>query len=96
MQHSTPTTHFSALSIDCLLLPRNHLAVEKGKFQKIEAARRKTIEVHFSGAFSLQTFIDVDLKTLPCVVAWMAKDGHGSSLLYQFVLNTTLFHDVRG
>jgi Ran GTPase-activating protein (RanGAP) involved in mRNA processing and transport len=58
----------------------------------IEAARRKTIEVHFS----LQTFIDMDLKTLPYAVAWMAKDGYGSSLLYQFVLNTTLFHDVRG
>ena len=61
---------------------------------KTEAARRKILQVHFSGSFNMQPFIDMDLTVLPHAVAWMARDEHGSSLLYQFVRNTTLFVDV--
>ena len=58
---------------------------------KIEAARRKILKVHFSGDLSIQPFIHMNLKALPNAIAWMARDEHGSSLLYKFVRNTTLF-----
>ena len=60
----------------------------------MEAARRKILKVHFSGDFSMQPFIGMDLKTLPHAIAWMAKDEYGSSLLYQFVRNMTFFVGV--
>jgi hypothetical protein len=64
---------------------------------RFDAARRKIIKVHFNGAdISIQPFIDMNLKDLPHAVAWMARDEYGSSLLYQFVRNTNLFHDIRG
>ena len=58
---------------------------------KAEAARRKILEVHFSGNFKMQPFVDMRLKVFPHAIAWMARDEHGSSLLYKFVRNTTLF-----
>ena len=61
---------------------------------EMEAARRKIINSHFSGNFSMQAFIDMDLTVLPRAIAWMARDVHGGSLLYQFVRNTTLFVGV--
>ena len=61
---------------------------------KIEASRRKILNVHFSGDFNMQPFISMDLKALPHAVAWMAKDEYGSSLLYQFVRYTTFFVGV--
>ena len=61
---------------------------------KVEAARWKILQVHFSGAFNMQPFIDMDLKALPHAIAWMAKDNHGSSLTYKFVRNTTFFFNV--
>ena len=64
---------------------------------RFEAARRKIIKVHFSGGdISMQPFIDMNLKVLPHAVAWMARDEYGSSLLYRFVRDSTLFHDIRG
>ena len=63
---------------------------------EMEAARRKIINAHFSGDFSMQPFIDMDLKTLPHAVAWMARNEYGSSLLYTFVRNTTLFVGLGG
>ena len=64
---------------------------------KIEAARCKILQCHFSGSdISIQPFIDFDLKALPHAIAWMAKDEHGSSLLYTFVQNTTLFVGIGG
>ena len=44
----------------------------------------------------MQPFIDMDLKALPRAIAWIAKDEQGSSLLYQFVRNTSLFVDIDG
>ena len=61
-----------------------------------EAARRKIIKVHFSGEFSMQPFVNLDLKALPRAIAWMAKDEYGRSLLYQFVRDTTFFVGVGG
>ena len=72
---------------------RTLLQLNRGN-NKMEAARRKILQVHFSGSFNMQPFIDMDLTVLPHAVAWMARDEHGSSLLYQFVRNTTLFVDV--
>lgn len=63
---------------------------------KAEAARRKILKVHFCGDFNMQPFIDMNLKVLPYAIAWMARDEYGSSLLYQFVRNTSLFHDIDG
>jgi len=61
---------------------------------EMEAARRKILKVHFGGDFNMQPFNDMDLKALPHAITWMARDEHGSSLLYQFVRNTTFFHDL--
>ena len=61
-----------------------------------EAARRKILKVHFSGAFNMQPFINMDLKAVPYAFAWMARDEYGSSLLYQFVRNTTFFVGIGG
>ena len=61
---------------------------------KIEAARRKVIDVHFSGAFNMQPFVDMNVKEVPHAIAWMARDEHGSSLMYKFVRNTTFFLNV--
>ena len=44
----------------------------------------------------MQPFIDLDLKALPRVIAWMAKDEYGSSLCYQFVRYTTFFVGLGG
>ena len=74
---------------------RDLLQLNRGS-TKFESARRKILKVHFSGDFSMQPFIDMDWKVLPHAVAWMARDEYGSSLLYQFVRNTGLFHDVEG
>ena len=64
---------------------------------KVEVARRKILDVHFSGGdISIQAFIGVDLKALPHAIAWMARDEYGSSLLYTFVRNTTFFLGVDG
>ena len=63
---------------------------------KAEAARRKILDVHFSGSFSMQLFINMELKSFPHFIAWMARDEHGSSLLYQIVRNTTLFVNIGG
>ena len=63
---------------------------------KSEAARRKILNVHFSGNFNMQPFIDMDLKVLPDAISWMARNEHGISLLYQFVRNTTFFLDLGG
>ena len=64
---------------------------------KFDAARRKIIEVHFSGNdVSMQPFTDISMKVLPHSIAWMARDEYGIPLLYQFLRNTSLFHDVLG
>ena len=64
---------------------------------KIEAARRKILQCHFSGSdISIQPFIAMDLNALPHAIAWMARDEHGSSLLYTFARNTTLFVGIGG
>ena len=63
---------------------------------KVEAARRKILNAHFRGDFSMQPFIDMDLQVLPYAIAWMARDKYGSSLTYQFVRDTTLFVGVGG
>ena len=63
---------------------------------KFEAARRKILQVHFGGDFSMQPFIDMNLESLPHAIVWMARDEYGSSLLYKFVQNTTFFADVGG
>ena len=53
---------------------------------KAVSARRKIINSHFSGAeLNMQPFIDMDLEMFPHVIAWMARDEHGGSLLYQFL-----------
>jgi len=53
---------------------------------KAVSARRKIIYSHFSGAeLNMQPFIDMDLEMFPHVIAWMARDEHGGSLLYQFL-----------
>ena len=58
----------------------------------VEAARRKIINIHFSGCnFSMDPFIDMDTRVLPQVIAWMAKDDYGKSVLYQFIKNSCLF-----
>ena len=57
----------------------------------VESARRKIINRHFSGTFCMEPFLDMDAKVLPRVIAWMAKDDHGKSLLYQFIKNSALF-----
>jgi hypothetical protein len=44
----------------------------------------------------MQPFIDMNLKTLPHAIAWMARDEYGSSLSYKFVRNTSLFLGVGG
>ena len=44
----------------------------------------------------MQPFIDMDLKVLPCAIAWMARDEYGSSLLYQFVRYTAHFVGIGG
>jgi len=62
----------------------------------MEAARRKIINAHFSGDFSLQPFIDINFNVLPFAIAWMAKDEHGSSLTFQFLRNTSFFCDAVG
>ena len=42
----------------------------------------------------VQPFIDMDLKVLPDAIAWTAKDEHMSSLLHQFVQDTSIFLDA--
>jgi len=61
-----------------------------------EAARRKIIQVHFSGDISMEPFIDMDCEVFPHVIAWMARDGYGRSLVYQFLRNFTFMLDVSG
>jgi hypothetical protein len=63
---------------------------------KTEASRRKILNVHFSGEFNMQPFINMDLKVLPHAISWMARNEHGSSLLYQFVRYTTYFVGIVG
>ena len=57
----------------------------------VEAARHKIIDTHFSSSFSMEPFLDMDIQLFPRVMAWMAKDDYGKSLLYQFIKNSTLF-----
>ena len=69
------------------------------KYTNIEAARRKILNVHFSGSdINIQPFIDMNLKVLPHAVAWMARDEYGNSfnMLYRFVRDTTLFVGIGG
>ena len=61
-----------------------------------EAARRKIIQVHFSGDISMEPFVDMDCEVFPHVIAWMARDGYGRSLVYQFLRNFTYMLDVSG
>ena len=61
-----------------------------------EAARRKIIQVHFSGDISMEPFIDLDCEIFPHVIAWMARDGYGRSLVYHFLRNFTFMLDVSG
>ena len=61
-----------------------------------EAARRKTIQVHFSGDISMEPFVDMDCEIFPHVIAWMARDGYGRSLVYHFLRNFTFMLDVSG
>ena len=63
---------------------------------KVEAARLKIIKAHFSGDFCMQPFIDMNLKVLPHVIAWMAKFEYGRSMMYHFVRNTSFIVDIRG
>ena len=57
----------------------------------VEAARRKIIDMHFGGNFSMEPFFDMETKILPQVMSWMAKDDYGKSVLYQFIKNSSLF-----
>lgn len=57
----------------------------------LEVARRKIINTHFSGNFSMEPFLDMDTKVLPQVMSWMAKDDYGKSVLYQFIKNSSFF-----
>ena len=66
------------------------------KCTPVEAARRKIIQVHFSGDISMEPFIDMDCEVFPHVIAWMARDGYGRSLVYQFLRNFTFMLDVSG
>ena len=59
----------------------------------VGAARRKIIDTHFSGNFSMEPFLDMDTGVLPQVMAWMAKDDHGKPLLYNFIKNSSLFEN---
>ena len=61
-----------------------------------DAARRKIIQVHFSGNISMEPFVDMDCEVFPHVIAWMARDGYGRSLVYQFLRNFTYMLDVSG
>ena len=63
---------------------------------KVEAARRKIIKVHFSGTESsnMQPFVDTELEVFPLIIAWMAKDGYGKSLLFQFLRNNSFMFEV--
>ena len=76
-------------------VPRCFLQLNQGN-SKTEAARRKILMVHSSGIFDMQPFVDMEMKAMPHDVAWMARDEHGSSLLYQFVRNTNFFLDLGG
>ena len=52
----------------------------------VKAARRKIINIHFSGGnFSMEPFFDMDTGVLPQVMAWMAQDDYGMSVLYLFL-----------
>ena len=62
---------------------------------KMEAARRKIINVHFTEDCNMQPFVDMDLEVLPHVIAWMARDEYGHTLMYQFLRNFTGVIDVR-
>ena len=63
---------------------------------KVETARRKIIKVHFSGTESsnMQPFVDTELEVFPLIIAWMAKDGYGKSLLFQFLRNNSFMFEV--
>ena len=78
------STHLSSLF---------HINRDHGKF---EAARRKIIKVHFSGTESsnMQPFVDMELEVFPLIIAWMAKDGYGKSLLFQFLCNNSFMFEV--
>ena len=63
---------------------------------KVEAARRKIIKVHFSGTESsnMHSFVDTELEVFPLIIAWMARDGYGKSLLFQFLRNNSFMFEV--
>ncbi|KAL7550693.1 hypothetical protein ACHAWF_013908 [Thalassiosira exigua] len=71
----------------CLKLNR-----ENTNFQ---SARRKIIQIHFSG-FSMQHFAEMELKTLPHAIGWMAADGYGISLLFRFLRDNSSLFDCDG
>lgn len=79
-------------------LPSDFLALLllNSEHTKFEAARRKILSVHFSGDFNMQPFIDMNAKVVPHAIAWVARDEHGSSFLYQFVRYTSFFLGVDG
>jgi len=52
---------------------------------KSHVARQKIIKYHLHGSFDMQPFVDMDLRTMPHVIAWMGRDG--ISLLYHFIRN---------
>ncbi|KAL9186789.1 hypothetical protein ACHAXT_010509 [Thalassiosira profunda] len=63
---------------------RNSLIINREN-GPVEAARRKILDVHFGGEFSMDPFLEMDLKVVPRLVSWMARDDHGSTLLFQYV-----------
>jgi len=53
---------------------------------KKEVVRQKIILSHFQGEnINLREFLDMELKVMPCAIAWVGKDTLGCSLLYQLV-----------
>jgi len=74
----------------------DHLLRINQECTPVEAARRKIIQVHFSGNISMQPFVDMDCEVFPHVIAWMARDRYGRSLVYQFLRNFTFMLDVSG
>ena len=62
---------------------------------KLEVARQKILQFHFTNGDNIQEFVDMKLNVIPHAVAWMARGGIGEtwygshdtghSLLYQLV-----------
>ncbi|KAL7552931.1 hypothetical protein ACHAWF_017531 [Thalassiosira exigua] len=66
-------------------VPREVASLLKlNKQSKSEAARFKIVNAHFSGDFDVRPFVEMEMKTLPHALAWMAR-GNTLNGMYQLV-----------